>query len=240
MKTCRVIDPKKFLWLESMMQNLTKIGGLAAIGCGLTYVIGFVFLVTVLAPLGAGSDAKDYGAMIAFAAENHAVMAIWNMTIYVVNGVLLAVLAVALWSRLKPETPGLAQVSLVFGGLWATLVIAAGMVANVGLKEAISVFDADPARAAELFQIFSTVENGLGGGNEIAGGVWILMLSIAGLMRAGLSKPLSGLGCVIGACGLVSAIPALSEIAGAVFGLGFIVWFFWVGIALLRSGPEAA
>ena len=81
MKTCRVIDPKKFLWLESMMQNLTKIGGLAAIGCGLTYVIGFVFLVTVLAPLGAGSDAKDYGAMIAFAAENHAVMAIWNMTI---------------------------------------------------------------------------------------------------------------------------------------------------------------
>lgn len=222
------------------MKNLSKMGGLAAIGCGLTYVIGFAFLVTVLAPFGAGSDGKDYGAMIAFTADNHTVLAAWNMIIYVVNGVLLAILAVALSSHLRAATPGLAQVSLLFGGLWATLVIAAGMVANVGLKEALSVYATDPARAAELFQIFSTVENGLGGGNEIAGGVWILSLSIAGLISAKLSKPLSGLGIVIGASGLASAIPALSEVLGAVFGLGFIVWFFWAGIALLRSKPEAA
>lgn len=222
------------------MLNLSKMGGLAAIGCGLTYVVGFAFLMTVLAPLSAGSEQKDFGAMIAFAAENHAALATWNMIIYVLNGVLLAVLAVALWSKFQPDAPGLAQVSLVFGGLWATLVIAAGMVANVGLNEALSVFSTDPARAAELFQIFSTIENGLGGGNEIAGGVWVLTLSIAGFVTKHLSKALSGLGAIIGFSGLASAIPALSEILGAVFGLGFIVWFFWAGIALLRMRKEAA
>ena len=222
------------------MLTLSKTGGLAAIGCGLTYVIGFAFLVTVLAPLGGGTAEQDYAAMIAFAVDNHAVLTTWNMIIYVLNGVLLAVLAVALWSRFRDDAPALAQVSLVFGGLWATLVIAAGMVANVGLKEAISVFQTDPARAAELFQIFSTIENGLGGGNEIAGGVWVLTLSIAGFVTMKLSKPLSGLGAVIGLSGLASAIPALSEILGAVFGLGFIVWFFWVGFAQLRRSNEAA
>ena len=218
------------------MQNLTKIGGYAALGCGLTYVVGFALLMTVLAPLGDG----DYHAKIAFVAENHAVMAIWNLTIYVLNAILLAVVAVALWDRFRPASPALAQVSLTFGALWATLVLAAGMVANVGLKEAISVFSTDPERAASLYQVFATIENGLGGGNEIAGGVWVLTLSLAGFMTKRISKGLSILGTVIGVSGLASAIPALSETLGAVFGLGFIVWFFWAGVALLRMKKEQA
>jgi hypothetical protein len=218
------------------MQNLTKIGGYAALGCGLTYVVGFALYLTVLAPLGVG----DYHAKIAFAADNHAVLTLCYLTIYVLNAILLAVVAVAFWDRLRPAAPALAQVSLTFGALWATLVLAAGMVANVGLKEAVSVFSSDPERAASLFQIFLTVEDGLGGGNEIAGGVWVLTLAIAGFMTKRISKGLSILGAVIGISGLASAIPALSEPLGAIFGLGFIVWFFWAGVALLRMGKEQA
>lgn len=218
------------------MNNLMKSGGYAAIGCGLTYVAGFALLLTLLAPLGHSSS--ENGAMIAFAAENYALMVVWNLTIYILNALLLAVLAVALWQRLQPKAPGLAQLSLTFGALWATLVLAAGMVANVGLKEAVSIYPTDPERAAELLHIFHTVENGLGGGNEIAGGVWILVLAIAGLVTARLPKGLSILGLIIGVSGLASVIPALSEPLGAVFGLGFIVWFFWAGIVLLRASSE--
>jgi hypothetical protein len=220
------------------MKNLMKTGGIAAIGCGLTYVVGFALLTSVLAPMGYGTAEKDYAAMVSFAAENHALMTAWNMTIYVVNAILLAILAVALWQRLKPAAPGLAQLSLTFGALWATLVLGAGMMANVGMKEVLSVHVTDPSRAAELFQIFNTVELGLGGGNEIAGGVWVLVLAVAGLATARLPKGLSLLGLVIGTSGLASSIPALSEPLGAVFGLGFIVWFFWVGVALLRAARE--
>lgn len=220
------------------MTSLMKPGGLAAIGCGLTYVAGFALLTTLLAPMGYGSAEKDYAAMVVFAAENHALMTIWNLTIYVANALLLAVLAVALWQRLKPTAPGLAQLSLTFGALWATLVMGAGMVANVGLNEVLQVQAHDPARAAELFQIFHTVENGLGGGNEIAGGIWVLVLAIAGFQTGVLPKGLSVLGAIIGVSGLASSIPMLSEPLGAVFGLGFIAWFFWAGIALLRTGRE--
>ncbi len=220
------------------MNNLLKTGGFAAIGCGLTYVAGFALLTTLLAPLGYGSAEKDYGAMVGFAAENHALMTVWNLTIYVANALLLAVLAVALWQRLKPAAPGLAQLSLTLGALWATLVLGAGMVANVGMAEVLRVNAADPVRAAELFQIFHTVELGLGGGNEIAGGIWVLVLAIAGLATARLPKGLSVLGAIIGLSGLASSIPMLSEPLGAVFGLGFIVWFFWAGVALLRAQRE--
>lgn len=221
------------------MEDLTKPGGYAAIGAGLTYVVGFALLTTVLAPLGYGTADKDYGAMLAFAADNHALMTAWNMTIYVANAVLLVVVAVALWQRLKPAAPGLAQLSLAFGALWATLVLGAGMMANVGLAEVLKVYATDASRAAELFHIVHTVELGLGGGNEIAGGVWVLVLAIAGLATARLPRGLSWLGLVIGASGLASSIPPLSEALGAVFGLGFIVWFFWAGVALLRAARES-
>lgn len=219
------------------MHDMTKMGGWAAIGAGLTYVVGFALLTTVLAPLGYGTDEKNYPAMIAFAVDNHALMVAWNMIIYAVNAILLVILAAALWQKLKPAAPGLAQLSLTFGALWATLVLAAGMVANVGLAEAVETYATDPERAAQLFQIFSTVELGLGGGNEIAGGVWALVLAFAGLVTGLLPRGVSILGLVIGASGLGSIVPLVSEPLGALFGLGYIVWYFWIGVSLLRTRP---
>lgn len=47
-------------------------------------------------------------------------------------------------------------------------------------------------------------------------------------------KPLNDLGVVSGIAGLITIIPPL-EAVGAVFGLGLIVWFAWLGTILLRS-----
>jgi hypothetical protein len=35
--------------------------------------------------------------------------------------------------------------------------------------------------------------------------------------------------------GILTVVPALGDVGGAVFGLGLIGWFFWLGIVLLRS-----
>ena len=43
----------------------------------------------------------------------------------------------------------------------------------------------------------------------------------------------------VGAIGIISTIPGLSDLAG-VFGLTQILWFVWVGIVLLRRSPAAA
>jgi hypothetical protein len=78
------------------------------------------------------------------------------------------------------------------------------------------------------------VQNGLGGGNELAGGLWVMLISLAALRADALPKALSYLGIVAGAAGLVTVVPPL-ELVGAIFGLGLIVWFAWAGVVMIRA-----
>ncbi len=85
-----------------------------------------------------------------------------------------------------------------------------------------------------MWSALDSVQNGLGGGNEIAGGVWVLLVSWAALRTAVLPRALNYLGLTAGAAGLITVIPAL-EAVGAVFGIGLIIWFAWVGVVLLKE-----
>jgi hypothetical protein len=84
-----------------------------------------------------------------------------------------------------------------------------------------------------------TVVEGLGGGNEIVGGLWVLLISCAALRVGALGKALDVIGVVVSAAGLRTVIPALGEIDGMVFGLGTIAWFAWLGIVMLRGSKRA-
>jgi hypothetical protein len=41
----------------------------------------------------------------------------------------------------------------------------------------------------------------------------------------------------VGTVGIITIIPALNVLTG-VFGLGQIIWFIWLGIAILRNNPS--
>lgn len=213
--------------------TIERVGGLAGLVCAATYLIGFALLVTLLAPLGFGSADIDVAGVVAFIDARPGILIAWNTAIYIVNALALAVLVVALRTRLSPVRPGLADVSLAFGLIWAALVLAAGMLANVAVERAAVLYPSDPAAAADLWATLHAVELGLGGGNEIAGGVWILTVSLAGLLGAVLPRLLAILGGIVGAAGLVTVLPPLGDVAGAVFGLGAIVWFIGTGLVLL-------
>jgi hypothetical protein len=216
--------------------TFSRIGGIAALICAATYLFGFALLVTALAPLGFGTSDIDPAAVVAFIDAQTGLMITWNTTIYVMNALALAVLVVALSERLSP-LPGWAAVSQAFGLIWAALVLGSGMIANVGVERAAQLFPIDPQEAAEIWATLHAVELGLGGGNEIAGGVWILCVSIAAARAGLLSRVTNALGVLTGLGGLVTVFPALGDAAGAVFGLGAIAWFLGVGAALtLQSG----
>lgn len=217
------------------MKDLQKIGGVAALIEAATFVVGFVLLVTLLAPTAAVD--VDPGQSVAFLVDNQAIIYIWNIIIYVVFGVLLVVLALALYERLKVASTAMMQTATAFGLIWAGLVIASGMVANIGLGAVVDLYGKDPAQAASVWLAIDAVQNGLGGGNEIVGGIWVLLVSLAAL-RGGLPRALNYLGVVIGMAGIITLVPAL-EMIGAIFGLGLIVWFVWLGIVMLRSNPSA-
>lgn len=67
-----------------------------------------------------------------------------------------------------------------------------------------------------------------------------MLVSVAALRTGALPKALNILGIVIGMAGTLMLVPAFAENGGAVFGLGFIVWFFWAGIVMMRSRQTVA
>ncbi len=64
-------------------------------------------------------------------------------------------------------------------------------------------------------------------------------MSIAGLRVSGLSRAIGWFGMVVGAIGLASVIPPLTDLA-ILFGLAQVGWFVWLGFSMLRQdrGPE--
>jgi heme/copper-type cytochrome/quinol oxidase subunit 3 len=125
--------------------TLTRAGGLAALICAATYLFGFALLVTLLAPLGYGSNDIDPAGVLAFDAARPGILTAWNTIIYVVNALALVVLVVALSARQTAMTPGWAAVTRGLGLVWAALVLGAGMIANVALERAAHLSASDPS-----------------------------------------------------------------------------------------------
>jgi len=216
------------------MTHFHRFGGAAAIGQAVTFIIGFWVYATLLGEAGYGSLSADPQNHVRFLIDNKSLMYTWNLTIYVLFGILLLVHSLALHDRMKGEAPHLMQIATAFGLMWSTVIIACGMVANVGTHVVTTIYETDPEAAGTAWQSLSFVVNGLGGGNEIIGGLWVTLLSVAGLKSGHLPKPLHILGLVIGLSGLATTVPPLTDL-GAVFGLGLIVWYIWMGISLLRG-----
>jgi hypothetical protein len=127
------------------------------------------------------------------------------------------------------------QAATAFGLIWAGLVIASGMISNIGTAVVVDLYSTDPNQAATTWLAISPVVEGLGGGNEVVGGIWTLLVSAAALRAGLLHRALNYVGVVVGMAGILSAVPALGEVGGGIFGLTQIVWFVGLGILLLRN-----
>lgn len=217
------------------MLSVRQIGGISALIDASTFIVGFALFFTLLGESGYGDIQLEAMTQVQFLQEHQLLMQLWNLIIYVVFGIFVVVQALALQWLIREKAPFMANVIGAFGIIWGVLVIASGMVANVGMQMVLSLNTMRPDEAGELWQAVHTLENGLGGGNEIVGGVWIMLIGLASLRFAILPKALSWLGVIVGVSGLCTVIPSLED-AGAIFGLGSIVWFLWLGIALLKKG----
>ena len=89
-------------------------------------------------------------------------------------------------SRLSDSSSLMAPVTQSLGIVWVVLVVAAGMIGNVGTKASLEMLaDADSANdstavsdaAISLWIVTRTLHTSLGGGNEIIGGLWVLFVS---------------------------------------------------------------
>jgi hypothetical protein len=122
------------------MNSLQKMGGVAALIMAATFVVGIALLFTLLVPAGYFAADVDPVQNAAFLADNQTVMFVWYLTIYVVFGVFLVALALALYERLKAGSPAMAQTATAFGLIWAGLMFASGMVANIGSGVVVDLY----------------------------------------------------------------------------------------------------
>lgn len=215
------------------MKTLQKFGGFAALYLAIAYLIGIVLFLVVLDYPSITDPAQKVTLLI----EKQMFIFSTNLFLYVFFGVFLIVLMLALYDRLKSGAPAIMQVATAIGIIWAGSLIASGMVSNAGISPVVALYAKDPAQAALTWQVIESVASGLGNGNgEILGGLLTLLVSLAALRTGGLPKGLNILGLLVGAVGIISILPGLTDLVG-VFGLSQLIWFVWLGIVLLRSNP---
>ena len=221
------------------MKNLRKLGGVAALFGAGTNLLGLGVFVAFMAPKGYGSPDLNPSQIVAFLAENQAILRAWYQITFLAFGVSLFFLILALYERLKSGSPLLAQAVTTWGLIWVVMVLAIGTLSINNLSTVVALYGKDPAQAATAWLTLDSVETGLGagGGETLVNSLWFLLLSWTALQARAFPKGLSYLGLVIGVAGLLSVVLALADLM-AVFGLGIILWFIWLVIVMLRSAAD--
>jgi hypothetical protein len=213
-----------------------KVGGFAALYLAAAYLVAMPYFLVFVKY----QSAVDPAEKVALLVSNHDSMRAMYLVTYIIFGIVLAVLALALYARLKDGTPTLAQAATAVGLIWAFVLVASGMIFNAGVAAVVGLHGTNPAQAVSAWQAIEPVAQGLGGsGGELLGGLWVLLVSVAALRTGALPKALNWLGVAIGAAGVLSVVPVLSDLAFG-FGLLQIVWFVWLGIVMLRTTARAA
>ena len=213
------------------MKTLQKMGGVAALFHAAAYLIGIVMYFAVLSPI-IDAATEQYVAQLA---EYQTTLTIWIFIAYWVSGFCLVVVALALYERLQAGEPALMQLSTVLGLIWAGLIIGSGNLMLHGFGQIAHLYATNPAQAETAALAVGIVENGIVSGNELIGGLWVLLLSWSALRTEKLNKGLNYLGILIGISGILTMIPSIAEATQTFFGLSMIIWFAWVGIVLWRN-----
>jgi uncharacterized protein DUF4386 len=208
-----------------------SLGGFTALYLAVAYVVAMPYFLVFVKY----QDVVNPAEKVALLVGNHGSMQAMHLMTYVIFGIVLAVLALALHERLRDGSPLLTQVATAVGLIWAFVLVASGMIFNAGMAAVVGLHGTSPAQAVSAWQAIEPVTEGLGGsGGELLGGLWVLLVSVAALRTRGLPKVLNWLGVVIGSAGILSVVPVLKDL-GYVFGLLQIVWFAWLGIVMLRT-----
>ena len=212
-------------------ERQSKAGGWAALYVALAYVAAMPYFL-LFVKTGSVTDPTE---KVALLVKHSGSLQAFHLFTYVIFGIVLAVLALALYRRLKDDAPVLAQVATAVGVIWAAVLIASGMVYNAGVSAVVGLNGNDAAQAVSVWQSIEPVVDGLGGaGGELLGGLWVLLVSVAAVRTKAMPRVLGWLGVALGAVGILSVVPPLRDLI-YVFGMLQIVWFGWTGVVLLRA-----
>ena len=141
------------------MKSLQKMGGIAALYEAAAYIVGMIGFLTVVDVSGVADPVQK----VALMADNLAFLYILHLIVYVVWGIFMVVLALALYERLKAGSPAIVQTATVFGIFWGCVIIISGMIHNVGMQSVVDLYGKDPTQAGTVWLTIDSVLGGLAG-----------------------------------------------------------------------------
>lgn len=202
------------------MTSFKKLATISAAYGGLSY-IGGIFVYLQLLKYDSATSASEQLTIIG---SNAVLVHITTLHIYVLFSFAIILLATYLYLKLKELQPILGLLSLITGVVWATILIASGfisMAVTTLLMNGTTVSDLTSA-----WQTLDIISNALGGGNELIGGIFTGLLSLAMYKARYSGKATSILGALVFIGGTISALPYLADIGIGIFVISQILWFF--------------
>jgi len=202
------------------MTLFKKLAAISAVYGGLSY-IGGIFVYLQLLKYDSVSTA---GEQLSIIGNNPVLVHITTLHIYVIFSFGIILLATYLYLKLKDQQQVLGLFSLVSGVIWSTLLIASGFI-TMGVT-ALLMNGTPVSELAAAWQAIDIVSNALGGGNELIGGVFTGLVSLALYKAHYSSLATSLLGTVVFIGGIISALPYLADVGIGIFVISQILWFF--------------
>lgn len=215
-----------------------KAGGIASLVCGLTYIFGFVlFFGLIEAPV----DSTEIS-HLHFLLSQRDTFFMGYIVIGIVFSLGLILLNQSLLDTFKKTSPITAQFNSSLGNIWATFVLASTFIFLVSLPFLANYAETSEDNAIVVLNSVEIVVDALGGGIELLGALWVLIISYMGIKANRYAKIVHIFGVTAGVAGVLTLFSGLSfletvplfEAATAIFGLGQIVWFFALGIAMIK------
>lgn len=216
------------------MNASNTLGAIAANTAALCFIAGFALYFTLLAPSGYPLVDQDPAPQILFMIEHSSILYIWYLIIYLLFGLCLIVLVMILHSKQKNYCSDLSRFAAVLGLIWAGLVIASGMISSIGMEHIMKIHAHEPVQAQTVWIVVQIIVDGLGGGNEIVGGLWLLMTNLMLIKQVFFPRWLFATGIVTAIAGILTLVPMLAALA-ALFGIGCIIWFGGLSITLMNQ-----
>lgn len=216
------------------MNSLRIAGATSALLVAFIYLLGFAIFFSVLDP----GQTLTHDESVQFLIENRSILLPTMFVLYVLAGFSLLIVVQSLAGEIKDQMPWQSQTALIIGSIWSAMVIIAGFVYLTGMQVVFSLYPENAEQALVLELVVNTVFESLGGGNELIGGVWTVLISYLLLSETPDYKSLHLFGVLVGTAGIVSVVPILAE-AVTLFGLGQIFWFVGLGVRFLKKKNES-
>src|SRR5665811_972155 len=101
-----------------------RAGGLSALYLALAYLVAMPYFLIAVDYLNVTNPTEK----VALLAEHQSSMTAMYLITYVIFGIVLAVLSLTLYRRMKDEAPVMMQAATAVGLIWAVVLVASGLV----------------------------------------------------------------------------------------------------------------